>query len=50
MMKRITWFTSGLLAGITGAWYGSRKLKDKAESLKPINVAKDTANRVRGRM
>jgi hypothetical protein len=50
MMKRITWFTSGLLAGLTGAWYGSRKLKEKAESLKPVNVARDAANRVRDRV
>lgn len=50
MMKRITWFVSGMIAGVTGAFYGSRKLKQKAETLKPVNVAKDVAGKVRDRV
>jgi hypothetical protein len=49
-MKRITWFTSGLIAGVTGVLYGSRRLKEKAESLRPVNVARDAAARARGRL
>lgn len=49
-MKRLTWFASGLIAGITGAFYGSRKIKQKAETLKPVNVAKGVATKVRGRV
>lgn len=49
-MKRLTWFASGLVAGITGAFYGSRKIKQKAETLKPVNVAKGVATKVRGRV
>jgi len=50
MIKRLTWFVSGMVAGVTGAFYGSRKIKQKAETLKPVNVAKDVASKVRGRV
>lgn len=50
MMKRVTWFMSGVIAGVSGVWYGSRRLKEKAESLKPVTVARGAAARARGRV
>lgn len=49
-MKRVTWFVSGMVAGVTGAFYGTRKVKQKAALLKPVNVAKDVAGKVRDRV
>lgn len=50
MIKRLTWFLSGVVAGVTGVWYGSRRLKEKAESLKPVAVARDAAAKARSRV
>lgn len=50
MIKRLTWFLSGMVAGVTGVWYGSRRLKEKAESLKPVAVARDAAAKARSRV
>ncbi len=49
MMKRVTWFASGMVAGAAGSVYAGRKLKRKVETLKPVNVAKSTVEVVRER-
>ena len=43
MMKRVTWFVTGVAAGATGATYASRKVKERARQLKPTNVARGAA-------
>ena len=45
MIKRVTWFLSGVVAGITGAAYGYKQVRTKAETLQPVNVAKGVAVR-----
>lgn len=49
-MKRLTWFVSGVVTGVTGVFYGSHKIKQKTELLKPVNVAKGVAEKVRDRV
>jgi hypothetical protein len=49
MMKRVTWFVSGVAAGAAGAGYAKRKVKQTAASLTPVNVAKQAAGAVRDR-
>jgi hypothetical protein len=46
-MKRVTWFVGGVAAGAAGASYTSRKVREAAEQLKPANVAKGAAVRVK---
>lgn len=46
-MKRITWFVTGVAAGATGASYATRKVKQTAEQLKPVNVARSAGQRAR---
>lgn len=50
MMKRLTWFTSGVVAGIAAMRYGRRKVRQTADALRPANVAKDAAAKVRERV
>lgn len=50
MIKRLTWFLSGVVAGITGAAYGYKQVRAKAQTLKPVNVAKDVVGQVRARV
>lgn len=50
MIKRVTWFLSGVVAGITGVAYGYKQVRAKAETLKPVNVAKGVAGQVRARV
>ena len=47
MMKRISWFISGAVAGIAGAGYTKRKLKATASHLAPTNVARAAVAKVR---
>lgn len=47
-MKRITWFVSGLAAGVAGAGYTKKKVKQTAAQLAPANVAKTAVGKVRG--
>lgn len=47
MIKRLTWFVSGAVAGIAGAGLTKRKVKQKAADLAPSKVARNAAQRVR---
>jgi hypothetical protein len=49
-MKRVTWFAAGVVTGAVGAVSGGRKVKRKAEQLKPVNMAKSTASMVKARV
>lgn len=46
-MKRVTWFVTGAIAGAGGANYAARKVKRRAEQLRPVNVARSAADRAR---
>ena len=46
-MKRMTWFVTGVAAGVTGATYATKKVKQTAAQLAPANVAKGAAQRAR---
>lgn len=50
MMKRVTWFVSGAVAGVMGAGYAKRKVKATANQLAPVNVARGAADRVKTRL
>ena len=47
MMKRVTWFAGGVVAGAAGATYATRKVKHAASQLAPTNVVKSAAVKVR---
>ena len=47
MMKRLTWFAGGLAAGVAGAGYAKKKVKQTASQLAPVQVAKGAATKVR---
>ncbi len=46
-MKRITWFVTGVAAGVTSASYATKKIKRTASQLAPVNVAKGAASRAK---
>jgi hypothetical protein len=39
-MKRVTWFAGGVAAGVAGAGYAKKKVKETAAQIAPLNVAK----------
>lgn len=49
MMKRISWFVSGAVAGIAAAGYTKRKVKETASQLAPANIAKAAVAKVKER-
>lgn len=49
MMKRVTWFVSGAVAGVAGAGYAKKKVKATASQLVPVQVAKSAVAKVRVR-
>lgn len=53
MMKRVSWFVGGAVAGAAGAGYAKRrvtvKVKETAAHLAPVNVARTTIARIRHR-
>lgn len=49
-MKRITWFAGGIVAGAAGSVVAGRKIKAKAQQLKPVNVAKNAVGKVKERV
>lgn len=49
MMKRVTWFAAGAAAGAVGAVAAGKKVKRKAEQLRPVNVARSAAGVVRSK-
>jgi hypothetical protein len=46
MIKRLTWFVGGAVAGVAGAGVAKRKVKQKAADLAPAKLAKGAARRV----
>lgn len=49
MMKRVTWFAGGVAAGIAGAGYAKKRIKEAAANVAPAQVAKSAATRVRAK-
>ena len=49
MMRRATWFVSGAVAGVAGAGYAKKRVKETAAHLAPAKVAKTAAAKVRGK-
>jgi hypothetical protein len=49
MMKRVTWFASGAVAGVVGAGYAKRKVRATASQLAPAQMARGAADRVKSR-
>jgi hypothetical protein len=47
MLKRVSWFVTGAVAGIAGAGFAKRKVKQTAAQLAPANIAKSAAGKVR---
>jgi hypothetical protein len=47
MIKRLTWFVGGAVAGAAGVGVAKRKIKAKAAELAPARVARSAADRVR---
>ena len=49
MIKRLTWFVGGAVAGVASAGYAKRKVKETASQLAPGNVARTAVAKVRER-
>jgi hypothetical protein len=47
MMKRVTWFAGGVVAGIASAGYAKKKVKETASQIAPAQVARSAATTVR---
>jgi hypothetical protein len=47
MMKRVTWFMGGAVAGVAGAGLAKKKVKQAATHLAPRNVVHSASGRVR---
>jgi len=47
MMKRVTWFVTGAVAGAAGAGIAKKKVKQAAAHLAPSNVVHSATGRVR---
>lgn len=50
MIKRVTWFVSGAVAGVVGTGYAKRKVRSTASQLAPVNVARGAVGRVKSRV
>ncbi len=49
MMKRITWFAGGVAAGLTGAGYAKKKVKEAASNVAPAQVARTAVAKARSK-
>lgn len=49
MMKRATWFAGGVAAGLVGAGYAKRKVKETASQLAPAQMARSAVDTVRSK-
>jgi hypothetical protein len=49
MIKRLSWFISGALAGVAGVGYAKKKVKATASHLTPSNFVKSARARLRER-
>ena len=48
-MKRLSWFVSGAVAGVAGAGFAKKKVRQTASHLAPTNVARSAMTRLRRR-
>ena len=46
MMKRVVWFSAGVVAGVSGSAYARRKAREAAARYRPVNMAKGAVERV----
>jgi cytochrome c len=49
MMKRVTWFAGGVVAGVASAGYAKKKVKQTASQMAPAQIARSAASTVRSR-
>lgn len=49
MMRRVTWFVGGVVAGAAGAGYAKKKVRDATAQLTPVNVVRSAGTRARNR-
>jgi hypothetical protein len=49
MIKRVTWFAGGVAAGIAGAGYAKKKVKEAASNVAPAQVAKTAVSKARAK-
>ena len=49
MMKRVTWFAGGVAAGLAGAGYAKKKVKEVASNAAPAQVAKTAVAKARAK-
>ncbi len=47
MMRRVTWFAGGVAAGVAGASYAKRKVKQTAAQIAPRTVARGAVAKAR---
>lgn len=47
MVKRVTWFAGGVAAGVVGAGWAKKKVKQTAAQIAPTSVVRGAAGRVR---
>jgi hypothetical protein len=49
MMKRVTWFAGGVVAGLASAGYAKKKVKETASQMAPAQIAKSAVGTVRNK-
>jgi hypothetical protein len=49
MMKRVTWFAGGVIAGVASAGYAKKKVKETAAQIAPAQVARSAADTMRSK-
>ncbi len=49
MMKRVTWFAGGVVAGVATAGYAKKKVKETAAQISPAQAARSAAESVRAK-
>ena len=49
MMKRVTWFAGGVIAGVATAGYAKKKVKETASQIAPAQMARSAADSVRAK-
>jgi len=47
MMRRVTWFVGGVVAGAAGAGYAKKRVREATAQLTPVNVVRSATVRVR---
>lgn len=49
MIKRVSWFVGGAAAGVVGANYATKKVKQTAAQISPAQVARSAASKARSK-